>query len=514
VIETADFQGPAIETEEVQGNVLYAYGAKFRYARYVLLEFKDRAQALAVLAAWQPKITFGGPRAPADPRGHVNVAFTHEGLKLISDSGLVNSFPIEFRQGARERSPDLGDRGDSRAENWWHKRTGKPHVLVSVHATDRAQRDKLMNELVTGVKRFWNTAAALLGPRDYEPGSDESCNTGLDREHFGFADGCSQPAIEGIHKDPVGGGIYARKPLCWWPSLRWLELLTEDLGVRRVPRQWRGIRAGEFVLGYENEDGRSPDGPPAPLGPNGTFMVYREIDQHVDRFNAYLHEKAGELDKATLTAQAGRPDTAPDIFFKRLLRAKIVGRWRDGTPLALSPDGQDPLIAANRRRANDFLYHEDRYGYRADPEGLRCPLGAHVRRTNPRDALPGGGERTMRHRMIRRGMPYGPPYDAHSAQAKRGLAFVCFSSSICNGFEFVQRQWCDGGDAFGLGQDRDLLLQQGDAKTPLTGMVIPDRNGKTIVLRPPEKPFVTVRGCEYLFVPSRRAYAWLMTQSP
>ena len=80
------------------------------------------------------------------------------------------------------------------------------------------------------------------------------------------------------------------------------------------------------------------------------------------------------------------------------LRAKILGRWPDGTPLASSPV-EDPLISNSRRRSNEFLYADD-------PNGLACPLGAHVRRANPRDGMPGGAERTMRHRIIRRGMPY------------------------------------------------------------------------------------------------------------
>jgi Dyp-type peroxidase family len=262
--------------------------------------------------------------------------------------------------------------------------------------------------------------------------------------------------------------------------LRRVEELAEDLGVKPIRRRWRPVAAGEFVLGYENEDGRLPKGPPAPLGPNGTFMVYRELQQHVEAFGRYVKEHAARFD---LPAE--------------LLRAKLVGRWRDGTPLVLSPTTSNTIIASSKRRANDFLYGNDR-------DGLACPLGAHARRANPRDALPGGAERTRRHRIIRRGMPYAGPGD------ETGLAFVCFSSSISDGFEFIQRSWCNSGEAFGLGRERDLLLQQG-GPGELTGMAIPMRDGGTVVLPPPPRPFVTVRGCEYLFVPSRRTSAWLAT---
>ena len=60
-----------------------------------------------------------------------------------------------------------------------------------------------------------------------------------------------------------------------------------------------------------------------------------------------------------------------------------------------------------------------------------------------------------------------------------------------------------------FGDDADLLLQQEDEDRRLNGMVIPQAKDRNLVLVPPPQPFVTVRGCEYLFVPSRTAYAWL-----
>jgi deferrochelatase/peroxidase EfeB len=216
-------------------------------------------------------------------------------------------------------------------------------------------------------------------------------------------------------------------------------------------------------------------------------MVYRPIKQDVAGVEQYV---AGEADRLRLN---------PD-----LLRAKIVGRWPDGTPLTLSPERPNRTIASNRLRSNDFLYAEQHNGYRGDPDGYGCPLGAHIRRSYPRDALPGGGERSMRHRIIRRGMPYGRPDSADEC----GLAFVCFSASIGDGFEFIQRMWSNAGEAFGLGSQRDLILQQG-APEELTGMVIQGRGNTSVVLAPPPHPLVTVRGCEYLFLPSRRACSWL-----
>jgi Dyp-type peroxidase family len=503
-----------IDTGEAQGNVLYAYGDRYRFARYVLLRIDNRESARARLRGWFDKVSFGrrpwdtsadGRAAPGDLQGlppgttdapHVSVAFTFSGLeKLRVPDDHLYAFPDEFRQGARKRSVDNGDIGDSASERWI-EHFGTGDVLLVVHAVDAAARDELVERLLTdvngGMTTLHDLPAARLGSE--QPFSDEgvprvprvTCNTTPDREPFGFADGCSQPAIEGVHDNPIGGGAYVRVPLRWWRRLQWVELLMEDLGIRSVGRRWRPIRAGEFLLGYENEDGELPAGPPAPLGPNGTFMVYRPMRQDVDGFKHYVKNEAERL------------ELDPEF-----VRAKIVGRWPDGTPLTLSPERPDPLVASDRFRANDFLYTESVHGYEADTDGYGCPLGAHVRRSNPRDALPGGGERTMRHRIIRRGMPYGKA----SGSEEAGLAFVCYSASIRDGFEFILRTWCNSGAELGLRQ-RDLLLQQGN-RGELTGMVIQRPGDKTAFLRPPDRPFVTVLGCEYLFVPSRRACQWL-----
>lgn len=508
-----------IDAAEVQGNVLYAYGEDFRCARYVLLRINHVAEARAVLRSWVEHVSFGrrpweasgagpslsddalDPPAAAVDCPHVNIAFTFRGLKALSvPDEFLYSFPVAFREGALARSRDNGDLAASSSEHWVdHLGTGD--ILLVVHATDETDRDRMVDQLLAGTRGRLTVlhdlpaARGQPGSRPTSAGSDSgvppglACNSTVDREHFGFADGCSQPAIEGVNTDPVGEGVYARVGPRWWRPLRSLELVLEDLGLKSTRKRWRLISAGEFVLGYENEDGTLSSGPPAPLGPNGTFMVYRPMSQDVRGFNDHV------------ASEAERLGLEPE-----LLRAKIVGRWSDGTPITLSPERPDSLIADNRRRANDFLYREERPGLPSDADGFACPFGAHVRRANPRDALPGGGERTMRHRIIRRGMPYG----SRDRDDECGLAFVCYSASIVDGFEFIQRTWCNAGAEVGLVGERDPLLQQGEPGQ-LTGMVIPASDNGTVIMNPPPKPFVTVRGCEYLFVPSRTACEWLMS---
>jgi deferrochelatase/peroxidase EfeB len=121
---------------------------------------------------------------------------------------------------------------------------------------------------------------------------------------------------------------------------------------------------------------------------------------------------------------------------KEKLASKLVGRWRDGTPVKLPPERPDPEIAADRNRNSNFTFGNDL-------DGSRCPLSAHVRRTNPRDAFGFNGALANRRRISRRGMPYGP-YAAEDApvsdEEERGIVFMALNASLFRQFEFVQQR--------------------------------------------------------------------------
>jgi Dyp-type peroxidase family len=447
---------PDVDVAAIQGNVVYPY--RLGHALYLRLCIPPhgRAAAAAAIARLIEGVTFG---RPADGReSHLNLAFTWQGLeRLLGDDPALFEFPDDFRAGARARAADLGD-------DWPQtQRFEDADVLVTINGKTRASCARRLDE----VRRICEPLTEV-----------ELCRAGLvghdKREHFGFADGRSQPAIEGVDDNPVGDGIYAIAP-----SRRRAGQVLSDLGLRATPRRWRLSRAGEFLLGHYNEDGVLPAGPGGPLGPNGTYLVYRKIAQHVDVFRAYV---AGEA----------RANGLPE----EVLAAKILGRWPDGAPLVNASGRGDPEVAGNRLRSNDFLYADD-------PHGYACPLGAHIRRANPRDGLPGGAERTMRHRIIRRGMPYRDP-----KANEVGLVFIGLGASIASGFEFIQREWIAGGAGLGLGSGPDFLLQTHTTKAELVV-----NGARTVVLEPPASPFVTVRGCEYHFVPSRQGCEWLIRRS-
>lgn len=118
-----------------------------------------------------------------------------------------------------------------------------------------------------------------------------------------------------------------------------------------------------------------------------------------------------------------------------------AGRWRNGLPFVLSPDTATPTPPAVPEAVNDFDYvssdpaADDTFGY-------NCPVGAHIRRTNPRSQpVIGGGSL---HRIVRRAMPYGPPYAAHPDDAARGLMGLFINADLANQFEFLMSSWVNG----------------------------------------------------------------------
>jgi Dyp-type peroxidase family len=433
-----------IDVADLQGGIVRGYGRRFGFARHLFTRIREPASARMFLSAMAGPVTTEEEWA-GHPPTTLNVALSFRALEALGlPAALLDRFPPEFRCGMAHRAERLGD--DPRT---WDDDLRDLEVLLVVHA----QSERALAEEGEGWERALDRGDHGLRLVHAQPAG----LLGEQREHFGFTDGFSQPAIEGVAREDVRGqGIpYKRPPLPF------------------VPTRWRAIKPGEFVLGYEDEDRALAPAPPAPFDRNATFVVWRKLHQDVAGFRAQLAEQARRLD-----------------LDDEYVAAKLVGRWRDGSPLALRPDKPDRALGYDKRRANDFRYADD-------PLGLRCPRGAHVRRTNPRDALGWQGRLTARHRILRRGMPYGPqlPDGAPDDGEQRGLLFVCMQASIARQFEIVQSQWCNDGNAFGLGAQADPIT--GPAGGEVTHLI----EGSPPQVVSPLRSCVECRGGEYFFMP-------------
>ena len=472
-----------LEIDDIQGIVLFGYG-RLRSACYLLLRITDPAAT----RAWLGTLDLRSARFdPAATDRAINVAFSRAGLSQLGlAEDLIAEFAGEFRQGMTgtlHRQRILGDVGDSSPDQWsWGgPRNPEPHVLLMLYGRDDGILASVLEEQQAGFATAGLQTVAKLDT-SWLPKA---------REHFGFRDGVSRTDIEGFHTD--------------------------------APPE-NTVAAGEFVLGYLNAYGQYTQRPlvapeqdprgllaPAPdspgrrdLGMNGTYLVFRQLRQDVAAFWSFVDSRTRG------PAGAANPDA------RTRLAAKMVGRWPSGTPLVKSPEADDPALCDD----NDFLYHRG-----GDAEGLKCPIGAHIRRANPRDALDPepGSDRSIevgkRHRVLRRGRTYGAPVagsmeisDLVAAAADggdRGLHFICFNTQIGRQFEFIQHTWLNNPKFDGLYEDDDPLVgdRGGAHGKPGGTFTVQAEPVRTRVTGMPR--FTQVRGGGYFFMPGIRAVRFL-----
>lgn len=423
-----------LDVHDIQGLVLRGYG-NLRAARFLLLEVGDAALARAYLDGLSTRINLArdSPGTTA-----LQVAFTARGLERLGvPARALATFSREFLEGMDDdvRSDALGDRGDNDPSTWqWGRRSDPVHALLLVYArSEDALTDALAVEL-----------ASLEGGFRVLHAKETTMLADL-KEHFGWRDGLSMPKIAGVPPER--------------PRKKHQESWTHP------------IRAGEFVLGYRNDYDaftESPtvdaaddpanhlpvdrDGERKSLGRNGTYLVYREMTQDVLKFWDYLE---------TQSREPGADAAARAIA----LGAKMVGRWPGGAPLVTSPDAD----RAERATDNAFLYADDQLG-------LRCPPGAHIRRSNPRDILAPEDRSheasilmVRKHQMVRRGRAFGRPVAASmdprdilaarspADDERRGLHFICLVGDIGRQFELVQRAWMHSANFAALYKDGDPI---------------------------------------------------------
>ncbi|AFY33728.1 dyp-type peroxidase [Calothrix sp. PCC 7507] len=414
--------------------------------RYEFLSFRNPAGGRAWLAAILEKVQSSAEvRASVEQDNRwVSVAFTWNGLRALGvDEASLATFPEEFKQGMVARAEILGDIGANHPDNWVGGVASPDlHAIVILFARDNAERDRCKAEHQRLVEQC--EGVQVISALDLE--ATPPFNYAHD--HFGYRDRLSQPVIEGSGEEPT-------------------------------PGSGAPLKAGEFILGYPDEYGPPANLPqPEILSRNGSYMAYRRLQEHIIEFRDFLRQHGQTPEEQELVA------------------AKLMGRWRSGAPLVLSPDKDDPALAVDMQRNNDFNYAT------MDPHGYAVPLGSHIRRLNPRDT----GANMNRRRMIRRGATYGPPLpeDAPEDGIERGIAAFVICASLIRQFEFAQNVWVNDKNFHELGNERDPIIGTQDGTLDFK---IPKRPIRKTITGIPA--FTTVRGGAYFFLPGLKALRYL-----
>jgi deferrochelatase/peroxidase EfeB len=437
----------ALELEDIQHFLMARPPA--RAARYEFLTFKSAAGGREWLRGLVDKVGTAKVvgSSVVDSRW-ITIGFTCNGFRAlgVTESSLA-TFPEEFRQGMAARAEILGTTGSNQPEHWVGELASfRLHAIAILFARDVAERERCRQEHERYVKQC--DGVELLSSLDLEaiPPFDYA------HEHFGYRDRLSQPVIDGT-------------------------------GMVPTPGSGPPIKAGEFFLGYPDEEGPAAGLPqPEILTRNGSYVAYLMMQEHVGAFRNFLKEH-GETPEQ-----------------QELIAAKLMGRWRSGAPLVLAPDNDDPSLGADLQRNNDFTYaNSDAYGY-------ACPLGAHIRRMNPRDTA----VNMNRRKMIRRGGTYGPPLPEGAPEdgIERGIAAFVGCASLVRQFEFAMNVWANDPKFHELGNERDPIFGTQNGTFEMT---IPKRPIRKKITGLPA--FTTIRGGAYFFLPGIRGIRHLMSLS-
>jgi deferrochelatase/peroxidase EfeB len=460
-----------LENSQIQSLVFGGLGFMPSGSCLMINMSRNTTEARALLNALQPHVAFNDGRM-IERDAVLTLALAPDGLRKAGlPPKAISSFPAAFAQGmtAPGRARVLGDVGQNQPDNWWWGKA-TPDLALLIYGRDAAKAAALAGVVAQMISDHGAHLVHAIPLADVDK-EDRS-------EPFGFADGISQPAIRGTYR------------------------------AVRNPDPLHIVEPGEFILGYPDNRNNLPPGPtlaadfdpdrqlpilgPQPandrdLGRNGTFIVIRQLEQDVDAFWDFCKSES-----ARLKPRLGEPYQVSPEF----IGAKMVGRWPDGSPLARWPyqPASQSQSHANDDPENDFLLGKE------DPEGLRCPYGAHIRRANPRDSLGPQAKDTLsitnRHRILRVARQY-----AASGNQKPGLLFMCLNGDIERQFEFVQQTWAMSSNFHGLDGEADPLLGATDRFT------IPTRDGP--VRLSGLKQFVTMRGGGYFFLPGRRLLTFL-----
>ncbi len=477
------------DMEDIQGLILRGYN--FRYLRYIIFIIADVQGARDFCADLLPGngkpmcITNAEPwPSGVKPEYCLNIGITYHGmLQLIGQTdcdtvarGSGALFPI-FQAGATDtyNVQQIGDTDASAPENWWERSGGwllktapsadgsELHLQLTLFTHNPASREAHYQTLLSMIPAANGKPSVV--PAFFMDSDPIAVGEDLDYIHFGYKDSLSQPRI--------GNTLWNKKEV---------RLLTgvSTIDDRPIVPLYR------FAIATN-----APSYNAHKLLENGTFAAFRLLYQDVSAFNRFINS-----DKNTPA---------------ELVAAKMCGRWFDGTPLILSPDGEDKTLKGFDYTNFNYLAPTPNQKPPRLPDALgeMCPYAAHIRRSNPRDdsGVTGNNPPNEIHRVLRRASPYGPPYKAGEPKdIQRGLVGLFIGANLTDQFQFIMSQWItNGGFRYPDKSPNSSGVDPLFGPQPSDGA--PDdkdfayNTGKGYKVIPGLERFIRTDGCLYLFLP-------------
>ncbi|TWJ03242.1 hypothetical protein JN11_00779 [Mucilaginibacter frigoritolerans] len=433
------------DRNNVQGMIMRGY--THPWSCHLIFKFATQPGAKGFIKAILPYVQSAADWGDDKPEMMLNIGLTFTGLKVVSKltTSDLAGFPPTFKQGpASAGSQQSLNDGKSNIDTWVFGQTGKQvDCVVHVYGMDEPALNKLVKIVAD--------AAVAGGLTEYLPIAngtkrlEEYATVPRNSIHFGYLDGIDQPALNwGNPDDPA------------------------DLSA--------------FLIGYPNNTSQPgpSQGNAGVFAKDGCYNAFRMLYQDVDTFDNFLDTNAKEIAPKLGLSIADATEW---------MAAKLNGRWRDGSPLELTPDKPNPELS-----------HATAFGYSGDTTGMKCPFSAHNRVANPRDEVL--SEPGLPPRLIRRGMAYGQPFNSKTASEDRGLIGLFLCGSLSNQFELLY-SWINTtnfSNIFPNQQGQDALIANRSMPGADTSFTIPTSKGPVEIESLPQ--FVVTRGTAYCLLPS------------
>jgi len=457
--ELHDIQGLIVNgyTHPCSVHMLFKFNKENTNLKYIRAFFKDLLPYLQSAEDW----------GPLKPEIMLNIGLTAIGIQIVKPELNVpkSNFSTTFKRGpwnpnsAQQSLGDIGpgpDVAPGDPSKWWNKKFGNEdvHCVVHAYAMNPTAQERIVG-IITDAAEKSNGMVTELKPLDSATGRlEQYLLVPSDYVHFRYRDSIDEPEL---NDNPAGKD-------------------QQDLN--------------NFLIGYSTLKNPIPgplSGPEAKFAKNGCYNAFRILYQDVEAFNNFLEEQAELI--------------APKInqtkeYTVEWLAAKMCGRWRNGSPLVLSPENPEHETS----KSTDFGYLAN------DMKGLKCPFSAHTRVANPRDEGVDTAGANIVPRIIRRGMPYGPPMSVEP-KADRGLIGLFLCGDLSSQFETLYG-WINMNNfsnvfnpANNTPQDPMIANRSSQSNMDLN-FTIPMQDGNDIVIKGPLPQFVITRGTAYFLLPS------------
>ncbi len=533
---------PFLLIDEIQGHVLGGFNkdhqgviplffsqdaASVTAVRRWLARFAQRVTPLSEVLTFKREFKRRRVMEGAEPADMVAlwraIAFSYPGLAKLVPQEAPAFKDTTFQRGLPFASALLSDpivKGMPGEKHGWlfGGPDTIPDILLIIAGDDAAIVEQEVNAVIAEAQEIGMSCPHYDIGHDLAYYNDATLYYEHGHEHFGFKDGISQPGVRGRLSTAENDFLTPRiAPTSNDPT-------QPEWGTPGQPL----VCVGEFVLGYGKQDpqfprramspdrlGSDPDAVAPSWACNGSYLVYRRLNQDVPTFNRFLVSCAEQLAQSSEFA----------LVKAEHLGAMLVGRWKSGAPLMRVPRGDNPRLGATASANNAFAYHgtladpQDGFPFTAeDTDGVVCPLVAHIRKVNPRDTDTvdlGQPPANLTRRMLRRGIPFGRPLppDAISdpENTARGLLFLSYQASIHNQFELSCQNWMNQLNQPESGtMGFDMVVGQTNQGTPqrVRSCVLKSSSGSSVTLSTQTfdpKDWVIPTGGGYFFAPSLSA---------